>query len=107
MGFKVGERVVCVDDDPDKYLNTKRFKVESNDMDGLVKGAIYTIRGVRYNDEACIGKVSVFLQEIIRPIDYDGIECSFAAQRFRPLVETNIDIFQAMLVNPHREVELT
>lgn len=95
--FKVGQKVVCIND------NLKQFDIPGmvyiDSLDGLRKGVIYTIRSVyieSYGPHE--GEVSVRLEEIIRPSAY-GNEVGYNPLRFKPLVEkkTDISIFQSML----------
>lgn len=96
MTFRVGQKVVCVDDDiSGKYL-PPGFLPTAHGMDGLKKNNIYTIRMVGTE----IGVPICRLVEIVRPFcDYTGAEAPYAVARFRPVVErkTSIEIFTAML----------
>ena len=92
--FHVGQLVVCVDDDEDAYVNpTHRYY---DGLSGLKKGVVYTIRWVgmpRHTRYLCVR-----IEEIIRPVDFeDGEETPYAAARFRPVVETSLDVFREML----------
>jgi hypothetical protein len=93
--FRVGQKVVCVDDSP-------------TDADGgkeLERGQIYTVRwcGVWgwpsvYKDEVC---VRIF--EVVRGPDEWVPECvdlPFSVHRFRPIVsrKTDISALKALLV---------
>lgn len=83
MAFRVGQKVVCVDDGP-SILGR---------LTGLVTGAVYTVTAVG----------------LTHPIDAQRLPCieiaerdspnAFWAHRFRPIVErkTDISIFTAML----------
>lgn len=86
MNFHVGQKVVCIDDEA--YLGGEWHGPHP------VKGSVYTVRavGVRHPmvpEEPCIN-----VEEIMRELD-----APFLARRFRPVKETNIDVFTAML-NP-------
>jgi hypothetical protein len=86
--FRVGQKVVCVDDGRAVHLGCKLW-------DGLLKkGALYTISGVNAKHPDFPGVDAVHLAEIRRP---NGMP--FGAWRFRPVVErkTDISIFLAML----------
>lgn len=84
--FHIGQRVVCVDDK------------------GLTAGRVYTVREVTVspidNSEA------IRLIEIIRPIGPGdgGNEPPYRFFRFRPVDETRLEVFRAMLVTPPREL---
>lgn len=87
MSFHVGQRVVCVDD--------KSPAVSwSGDLSWPTEGQIYTISwaGIcpRFNKQA------VQLAEFPTVTD-DGRNIRYQAKRFRPVKETNISIFTAML----------
>ena len=84
--FHVGQLVVCVDDVP--------IPGYSPEMHGLTKGIIYTVRG--FGIGRCFNDKCVYLKEIIRPIK-DGHEAPFSMWRFRPVVETRLDVFREML----------
>lgn len=78
--FHVGQRVVCVD---------------ASGATMLIKNNIYTVaavspagRGIRLY-ETCPGS------------DYHG----FRAERFRPVHETNIDIFRQILIDAPKQIE--
>lgn len=109
MNFRVGQKVVCVNDAPDSFVLPGIHYSEIAALDGLTKGKVYTVRNVVVRPADM--SPGIWLEEIYRPpnlgdvLHYGG-ECPFAAARFRPLVETDISIFQAMLVNLHREVEV-
>lgn len=82
MSFRVGQKVVCVNDQnfkADRRLDGKRILPNRP-----VRGSVYTIRGF-YEDD------SVYLEEIHNPknvvwLDGRG-EAAFSLLRFRPLVE--------------------
>lgn len=97
MSFHVGQRVVCVDDASRPGLLWSIGKAWG-DLDGLRKGTIYTVRGIEL---APIGVLTLKLREIVRksPPGTGNLDAGFAAFRFRPVVETDISIFTAML-NP-------
>lgn len=91
--FHVGQKVVCVNDDPG-YSS-----VPGNLLDGLKANTIYTVRGEVHltNGDRCI-----YLNEIVRPLEpaprYGVRELPYLAARFRPIVDkkTDISIFQEM-----------
>ena len=88
--FYVGQKVVCVDAAGDSYLHI---------TSGLSEGAIYTIAG--FEKELCPvhwDAPAVFLAEVKAPHNpFSGIAMAFLAARFRPVVNTDISIFTAML----------
>lgn len=95
--FHVGMKVVCVDaEGHGKYVPPGY--VGSGHMDGLERGKTYTVRevlGEFHGFQGCC----IFLEEITRPSC--GVfqeEPPYCAARFRPVVKTDISIFQAMLV---------
>lgn len=104
MNFHVGQKVVCIND---KEMHKSgeiigfyqgRPIVKAGTMDGLKKGAIYTIRAL---DLDCLDKRPiVFLHEIIRP-KWECIphqpEAGYCATRFRPLIEKSTETGMAIL----------
>lgn len=97
MSFKVGDEVVCVDDD---FGTPPHWSIAN----APVKGQKYTIReAFPHYTEA--GVTSVRLVEVVNPIfDYPivnlkGYEAAFYAHRFRGIEKrkTDISIFTAML----------
>lgn len=99
--FKAGQRVVCVDAKPRKHTKEPvllRF---------LKEGAIYTVRSF----EAFPGEEdypTLRLVEITLPTLQETIgpwEVGYAPSRFRPVQETNIDVFQEILVRASDPVE--
>lgn len=97
MTLRVGQKVVCVDAVADgRYMPAGFGPSRTNNLDGLTRGAIYTIRSLN----VVFGTPVCRLQEITRgwePIF--GGESYFAQARFRPVVErkTDISIFTRML----------
>lgn len=98
--FHVGQMVVCVDDSP------SRFRIFGRDwvvQDLLLKGNIYTIRGVDtfpFNTGPSLG---LWLEEVVRETAHapDG---PFGAARFRPVRQTSIEQFTSILNQaPQRE----
>lgn len=84
--FHVGQRVVCIND-----ANPRLFPFM-----GVSRGCVYTIRGI---DDGS-GELGLFLEEVKLPVPSGRkTEASFDATRFRPVKETDISIFTAML-NP-------
>jgi hypothetical protein len=98
--FHVGQKIVCVDDLDDISLAEKLGLFIVGDLDGLTKGAIYTIRALI--TDPVTGVYCARLHEIHRqPMPYRGgtFEVGFRITRFRPVVEkkTDISIFTRIL----------
>lgn len=91
MTFRVGERVICIEDRPNTVLGIpppSGYFWDIN-MSGLTRLKIYTIRSV-----GCwliTGREGVRLLEIIRPLESDGTEPTFASSRFRKLVTSTLE----------------
>lgn len=103
MSFHVGQRVVCVDDvehlPSGVYLGADGNTWVIAGVLPLVKGATYTIRGIKrssFDNDICVK-----VEEIADRWPHDE---GFWAHRFRPITEkkTDISIFTAML-QPNRE----
>lgn len=92
--FRVGQKVVCVDDNP-------------NGDSGVFpkEGSIYTVSWCSewYNPISSRALICVRLAEINRPKSRLGFVFPYRATRFRPVVEreTDISVFQKMLTD-HR-----
>jgi hypothetical protein len=92
MAFRVGQKVVCVDDKPRPGANPR--------MDGLSKGQVYTVQ--RIGIDNFWAEPVLWLVEIRRELQ-PGFqrfgEVGYDPRRFRPVVEkkTDISIFEAML----------
>lgn len=102
--FHIGQLVVCVDDRENAY---RKFKCTyQGNLDGLAKDAIYTIRGFYNGDNPVWNKGDLYLEEIVRPLEGGREEAPYHYARFRPVVTTDISIFEAMLVpTPKEKVE--
>lgn len=85
--FHVGQKVVCVDDAPRKWDLTPSQ---------LSKGSVYTLTSIVSHHVFGVG---VTLAEVIPAPPNDG----WHIERFRPVVTTDISIFQAMLVPTPKE----
>jgi len=101
--FHVGQKVVCVNaSEMDEAPVGVRIV---GDLDGLRKGAIYTVRSI-YIDHVW-GGACIRLHEIERrPLSFFNgqyFESGYDPSRFRPIIErkTDISIFRAML-NPQK-----
>lgn len=97
MTFRVGQRVVCVDDTIARGYGDENYPK---------RGDIYTIRAIMPFLSEC-GEAMFLLHEVTNSVrdyrtdDYSLVrtEKPFGARRFRPLIErkTDISIFTAML----------
>jgi hypothetical protein len=94
--FRIGQKVVCVDDGPidERYIG---FKME------IARGEIYTVRWVGPSPHPdYLGVPAVRLVGINRGFDHNTPcnDMPFSAHRFRPIVErkTDISIFTRLLV---------
>lgn len=92
--FVVGQRVVCINDDGD-WGSAARPE----------KSRIYTIREIF----TWVGRVGLRFEEIVNPVAAIwNIEFGYDHVYFRPVKETNIDVFTAMLnktPSPTKELE--
>lgn len=97
--FKVGQKVVCVDNNPHPGRGWPKGECPS-------KGVIYTIKDMWIDFKESV-EVFEFV-ELNRPISsiMFGYKSGYAASRFRPVVErkTDISIFTAIL-NPAKTKE--
>ena len=100
--FRVGQKVVCVDDGLHGLFNPPGYIIRPS-LDGLAAGRVYTVRWLGNK----FGRPTVWLAEITRPIDPDGIEAGYAVERFRPAVDrpTDINIFTEILDKAGKVVE--
>jgi hypothetical protein len=94
MSFRVGQKVVCVDDN----WGTNRCPGEVLP----VKRSVYTIRGFEDCD-ATDPRPAIWLEEIVNPVRHDG-EVSFVTTHFRPAQKFDISIFTAMLTKAPERV---
>ena len=97
MTFRVGQKVVCVDDDWSRHPEWGRLQQRP------VLNGIYTVRSVSPHWHEG-GGTGLLLVEVRNPeIDWsdgDTCECRFPSRRFRPIVERKTDIseLKALLV---------
>lgn len=109
MTFRVGQKVVCVNDDVDAFIIPTVSYADCT-LDGLTKGEIYTIKGViwcRLHQHW-----SVTLEEIDRGINEVVLESGakyreegkYAAARFRPVQEQGMSILRAIAANPKQKI---
>lgn len=82
MSFRVGQKVVCVDDSPD-FMG----------VSWLVKGAEYTIDAVKFCENARISQSRTGSGLGVKVVEVaTGQRDWFFAHRFRPLIERKTDI---------------
>ncbi len=102
--FRIGQLVVA--------LATFRARTKDEARLGQFpeEGRIYTIRTIETNVPSEIGTITCLrFEEVINPIlgyMYCDGEQQFAAQYFRPVKETSIDIFTEMLAPVNDKKEL-
>lgn len=101
--FHVGQHVVCVDDRVGVFDVPGVAYNDERGLDGLRRGVVYTIRAVGDDGVPSLSKATVWLAEIQRPPSKGWGETGYAAERFRPVDETKLAIFKAMLVSPPKE----
>jgi hypothetical protein len=81
--FKVGQKVVCIDDAPPSTVNGSDYLVCRP-----VRGEVYTVREIHIEDG--IPGYGVRLEELLNPSviwsDNTEAEWSFSSTRFRPLL---------------------
>ena len=96
MNWHVGQRVVCIRDD---YKVICPTQIAGGGV--LRAGHVYTIRGFNLAEGVVGTGCGFYLEEIVNPLcQYsDGVwrEMSFDQCGFRPIKETDISIFTAML----------
>lgn len=98
--FYVGQKVVCVSDEPkNPCVLNGRILADDYWPNFPKKGKIYTVRGFFCDDPDLCG---IYLVELINPVRHytkGFVEGGFRAENFRPLEErkTDISIFTEML----------
>lgn len=104
--FQVGQKVVCIDDSEPDFISTVAQVVGG--MDGLRKGATYTIRSVfvdPFYNAVCVRIVEIqrLPLSVVRGVRYEG---GYDPARFRPVIErkTDISIFTALLTSQPEQV---
>lgn len=90
--FHIGQLVVCIDNAP----ATHHYGPDS--VAGLEKGRIYTIREYHpnYPFTNAPGEAGVKLEEITRTYSRH-VDAYYGVRRFRPVKQTSIDCFTAIL----------
>lgn len=91
--FRVGQKVVCVNDENLPYLALRGPDFFIQGLHGLTRGAVYTVREV-YSAPYCATHL-VKLEEITRPAADDG----YSVARFRPVVEPGTEKGMSILRN--------
>jgi hypothetical protein len=91
LEFRIGGRVVCIRDD--KF--NRNWGPPAPDAKMPVKGCIYTIEDIRP-----IGNVIWFAIVELKCSNIAGLPVLFASVYFRPVRETSIDCFTALLEKP-------
>lgn len=97
--FTVGQKVVLAR----KFGNASSLRAEIEGVTLPVEGVTYTVR--EFDPDLSNGVLCIRLVELVNdPHMWDGLEPSFEASLFRPIVErkTDISVFEAML-NPSKE----
>jgi hypothetical protein len=83
MNFRVGQRVVCVDD--------ANFTHKDNGAT-IHKGQVYVVRGLAREENGPGLYLEGVFQRARRGGPFDGEELAWKANRFRPVVERKTDI---------------
>lgn len=104
MNFRVGQKVVCVNDEWDARRDYISYPTD---------GQTYTVREVfrpcckmiQADHPVCVRLVEIRQEKLLCDFCSDVSEMEFDARRFRPLVErkTDISAFMEMLKPKHRE----
>lgn len=93
--FHIGQLVVCVDDTPAMLFDRDTGKTYDH-QNLLKKGRVYTIRNLKDWNFYTGPALGIWLEEVIRN-DAKGPDKPFGAVRFRPVKQTSIDCFTALL----------
>jgi hypothetical protein len=96
MMFYVGQKVVCVDADEKSFYGAIGYEYIGT-LSGLKEKEVYTVSSILIDGHKIWPGVCICLEEIKRGV-WQGMEIPFSSQRFRPIVETDISIFEKMLV---------
>lgn len=92
--WRVGEKIVCIFDG----------WVAKNGETVPQKGSVYTIENIEiYKPDGTIGFELVEIVNAPRQYDTGFGECNFAATGFRPLIKTNIEVFEKLLLKKPRK----
>jgi hypothetical protein len=92
--FRVGQKVVCVDDTAHGQYSP--FRPSGKNLEGLKKGAVYTIRYVGISLGVSVVRVNEIKRRYNNIIDGENV---YASARFRPIVSrpTSIAVFEEIL----------
>ncbi|QRG06121.1 hypothetical protein EZH22_24535 [Xanthobacter dioxanivorans] len=92
--FHVGQRVVCI---TDVYSVPAAKNLLDNGYKFPTKGMRYTIRHIcKINGSVCL------LEEIVNhPLPWKSEEPGFGLSHFRPVKDTSIEVFRALLAPIH------
>jgi hypothetical protein len=98
MNFRVGQKVVCVDD------ASRSFRIIDPNFQRASLGCIYTVSASQVDPWS--GVAALMLAELPTH-SASGIETWHQAKRFRPLVErkTDISVFTKMLTDTREPVD--
>ncbi len=103
MVFKIGQKVVCINDSLN-VCHTSKLPI--------IKGEVYTITGFGDPDAApCLvlaGVPNIFKEHIDLNKNYGTtypVDIGWRADRFRPVKTTSIDVFTAMLNKQPSDLE--
>lgn len=102
MTFRIGQKVVCVDDSNNFPHGTVMIcqitgllRTVHGGLSGLTKGEVYTVRDHSISWQT--GQPAIFLEEIVRNVTCDLGEPPFLSSRFRPLIEKGTESGVAIL----------
>ena len=102
--FHVAQEVVCVNDDENATPTVPGIHYLPG-LDGLRRGATYTIRAVGTSPHG--GYPIVWLNEIVRPYSRSyGGEGGYAAIRFRPVQKKQLPESLTRLLDLPKDVEV-
>jgi len=90
--FKIGQKVVCIDDKPRK--NRPNFTIKP-----IKKNSTYTIRGI-YESATHPGVVCILLEELVNSIDKKwNKEIGYDSTRFKPIdmIDDSIEWAESIL----------
>lgn len=88
--FHIGAHVVCIDDNLYSF-QYPGIEYANDDLDGLTKGIVYTIRDIFV--DPFFDDLTFRLEEIYRQPSIEDYEPGFDARRFRPLRKLTVEDF--------------
>jgi hypothetical protein len=108
MNFRVGQKVICVNNEWDNVWDRIRAFFFRPPPGNLVVGEIYTICNIIWDEWNEDEQYTIEVLECPHPAN-DYWEAGFDPKCFRPLVErkTDISIFRDMLIDNEKVVEAT